>query len=73
LIELCGLVGAVLIDAEGIYDPRVINDRLVLGLRGTMSEFELSIFRQRSVEAIRQKAKRGEFPIAGGPVLGRHR
>jgi DNA invertase Pin-like site-specific DNA recombinase len=61
LIELCGLVGAVLIDAEGIYDPRVINDRLVLGLRGTMSEFELSIFRQRSVEAIRQKAKRGEF------------
>src|SRR4029453_6465347 len=36
LIELCGVVGAVLIDAEGIYDPRVINDRLVLGLRGTM-------------------------------------
>jgi len=61
LIELCGLVGAVLIDAEGIYDPRVINDRLVLGLRGTMSEFEPSISRQRSVEAIRQKAKRGEF------------
>lgn len=61
LIELCGLVGAVLIDAEGIYDPRVINDRLVLGLRGTMSEFELSILRQRSVEAIRHKAKRGEL------------
>jgi DNA invertase Pin-like site-specific DNA recombinase len=61
LIELCGLVGAVVIDAEGIYDPRVINDRLVLGLRVAMSEFELSIFRQRSVEAIRQKAKRGEF------------
>jgi DNA invertase Pin-like site-specific DNA recombinase len=60
LIELCGLVGAVLIDPEGIYDPRVINDRLVLGLRGTMSEFELGILRQRSVEAIRQKAKRGE-------------
>lgn len=64
LIELCGLVGAVLIDAEGIYDPRVINDRLVLGLRGTMSEFELSILRQRSVEAIRQKAKRGELRFA---------
>lgn len=61
LIELCGLVGAVVVDSEGIYDPRVINDRLVLGLRGTMSEFELSIFRQRSIEAIRQKAKRGEF------------
>lgn len=61
LIELCGLVGAVLIDPEGIYDPRVINDRLMLGLRGTMSEFELSILRQRSVESIRQKAKRGEL------------
>jgi DNA invertase Pin-like site-specific DNA recombinase len=61
LIELCGLVGAVLIDPEGIYDPRLINDRLVLGLRGTMSEFELGILRQRSVEAIRQKAKRGEL------------
>jgi hypothetical protein len=51
----------VLIDPEGIYDPRVINDRLVLGLRGTMSEFELGILRQRSVETIRQKAKRGEL------------
>ena len=61
LIELCGLVGAVLIDPEGIYDPRMINDRLVLGLRGTMSEFELGLLRQRSVEAIRQKAKRGEL------------
>lgn len=61
LIEFCGLVGAVLVDTEGIYDPRLINDRLVLGLRGTMSEFELGILRQRSVEAIRQKAKRGEL------------
>jgi DNA invertase Pin-like site-specific DNA recombinase len=61
LIELCGLVGAVLIDLEGIYDPRLINDRLVLGLRGTRSEFELGILRQRSVEAIRQKAQRGEL------------
>lgn len=67
LIELCGLVGAVLIDPEGIYDPRLINDRLVLGLRGTMSEFELNILRQRSVEAIRQKAKRGELRF-GLPV-----
>ena len=61
LIELCGLVGAVLIDPEGVYDPRLSNDRLLLGLRGTMSEFELSVFRQRSVEAIRQKAQRGEL------------
>jgi DNA invertase Pin-like site-specific DNA recombinase len=61
LIELCGLVGALLIDPEGIYDPRLSNDRLLLGLRGTMSEFELSMLRQRSLEAIRQKASRGEL------------
>jgi len=61
LIELCGLVGAVVIDPEGIYDPRVINDRLVLGLRGTMSEFELSIMRDRMFKASRQKAQRGEL------------
>ena len=61
LIELCGLVGAVLVDPEGVSDPRLSNDRLLLGLRGTMSEFELSILRQRSLEAIRQKARRGEL------------
>jgi len=61
LIELCGLVCAVLIDPEGVYDPRLSNDRLLLGLRGTMSEFELSVLRQRSLEAIRQKAQRGEL------------
>jgi DNA invertase Pin-like site-specific DNA recombinase len=61
LIELCGLVGSVLVDLDGIYDPRLSNDRLLLGLRGTMSEFELSVLRQRSLEAIRQKAARGEL------------
>src|SRR6516162_173838 len=61
LIELCGLVGALLIDPEGAYDPRITNDRLLLGLRGTMSEFELNVLRQRSLEAIRQKASRGEL------------
>jgi DNA invertase Pin-like site-specific DNA recombinase len=61
LIELCALVGALLIDPEGVYDPRITNDRLLLGLRGTMSEFELNILRQRSLEAIRQKASRGEL------------
>jgi DNA invertase Pin-like site-specific DNA recombinase len=61
LIELCGLVGAVVIDPEGVYDPRVRNDRLLLGLKGTMNEFELHLFRQRSLEAMRQKAHRGEF------------
>ena len=61
LIELCGLVGAIVIDPEGVYDPRSPNDRLLLGLKGTMNEFELHLFRQRSLEAMRQKARRGEF------------
>src|SRR6266516_4443015 len=61
LIELCGFVGAVVIDPDGIYDPGVINDRLLLGLKGTMSEFELNLLRQRSMEAIRLKAGRGEL------------
>jgi len=61
LIELCGMTGAVVIDPDGIYDPSFINDRLLLGLKGTMSEFELNLLRQRSLEAIRQKARRGEL------------
>jgi DNA invertase Pin-like site-specific DNA recombinase len=61
LIELSGMVGAVVIDPDGVYDPSLINDRLLLGLKGTMSEFELNLLRQRSVEAIRQKARRGEL------------
>jgi DNA invertase Pin-like site-specific DNA recombinase len=51
LIELCGMVGAVLVDLDGVYDPNLINDRL-LGLKGTMSEFEATLIRQRSIEAI---------------------
>jgi excisionase family DNA binding protein len=61
LIELCGMVGAVVVDFDGLYDPNILNDRLLLGLKGTMSEFELSLLRQRSEEAIRQKARRGEL------------
>lgn len=61
LIDLCSLAGALLIDPEGIYDPRLSNDRLLLGLKGTMSEFELTLFRQRSLEARHQKAVRGEL------------
>ena len=48
LIEFCGLVGTVIVDEDGIYDPRHPNDRLLLGMKGTMSELELSLFRQRS-------------------------
>ena len=61
LFELCGLVGALVIEPDGVYDPRLINDRLLLGLKGIMNEFELSLMRQRSVAAIWQKARRGEL------------
>jgi len=61
LLEFCGLVGTLIIDEDGIYDPRLPNDRLVLGMKGTMSEMEVSIFRQRSMEAMMQKARRGEL------------
>ena len=61
LLEFCGLVGSLIIDEDGTYDPRHPNDRLLLGMKGTMSEMELSIFRQRSQEALKQKARRGEL------------
>ncbi|MFN8626238.1 MAG: recombinase family protein [Candidatus Binatia bacterium] len=67
LIALCALNNTVLVDDDGIYDPCLINDRLLLGLKGTMSEFELSLFRQRAREAFEQKIKRGcalwELPV----------
>src|SRR3982075_3042695 len=58
LIDLCVLTQTLVVDAEGIYDPRLLNDRLLLGLKGTMSEFELGILRQRAQEAYRQKVLR---------------
>src|ERR1700731_1501979 len=61
LLEFCGLVGTLIVDEDGVYEPRSPNDRLLLGMKGTMSEMELSIFRQRSTEAIKQKARRGEL------------
>jgi len=76
LIEFCGLVGTVIVDEDGIYDPRHPNDRLLLGMKGTMSELELSLFRQRSQEALKQKARRGELflGVAAGYVrIGRDR
>jgi DNA invertase Pin-like site-specific DNA recombinase len=59
LIEFCGLVATIIVDEDGIYDPRHPNDRLLLGMKGTMSELELSLVRQRSQEALKQKARRG--------------
>lgn len=61
LLEFCSVVGALLIDAEGIYDPAQMNDRLLLGMKGTISEMELASFRQRAQAAIEQKARRGEL------------
>ena len=61
LLEFCGLVDTLIVDEDGIYNPRQPNDRLLLGMKGTMSEMELSTFRQRSSEAIKQKAQRGEL------------
>lgn len=61
LLEFCGLVNTLLIDENGIYDPRQPNDRLLLGMKGTISEMELSTFRQRAQGALDQKAKRGEL------------
>jgi DNA invertase Pin-like site-specific DNA recombinase len=76
LIEFCGLVGTIIVDEEGIYDPRHPNDRLLLGMKGTMSELELSLFRQRSHEALKQKARRGALFLrvaAGYLKAGRDR
>jgi DNA invertase Pin-like site-specific DNA recombinase len=76
LIEFCGLVGTIIVDEDGIYDPRHPNDRLLLGMKGTMSELELSLFRQRSHAALKQKARRGALflGVAAGYVkAGRDR
>lgn len=61
LLEFCSVVGALLIDAEGIYDPRDPNDRLLLGMKGQISEMELANFRARAQAALTQKAERGEL------------
>jgi DNA invertase Pin-like site-specific DNA recombinase len=67
LLDLCGLMGTLIVDAEGIYDPRQLNDRLLLGLKGTISEAELGWIRQRAHEGLLAKARRGEL-ILGLPV-----
>jgi DNA invertase Pin-like site-specific DNA recombinase len=59
LLEFCSVVGALLIDADAIYDPRLTNDRLLLGMKGTISEMEVASFRERAQAALRQKAQRG--------------
>lgn len=67
LIDLCALVGTLIVDPDGVYDPRLVNDRLLLGLKGSMSEYELSLLRQRSQAARDSKAKRGELRFSLPP------
>ena len=69
LIDLCALAGALVVDPDGAYDPRLVNDRLLLGLKGTMSEYELSLLRQRGIAARDSKARRGEFRFMLPPGL----
>ncbi|MYH36924.1 MAG: recombinase family protein [Rhodospirillaceae bacterium] len=63
IVELCGLVEARVIDHDGVYDPRHPNDRLLLGMKGTISEFELGVLRARMHDARSSKAARGELRI----------
>ncbi|TCW78857.1 serine recombinase [Burkholderia sp. SRS-46] len=64
LLELCGLVEARVIDLDGVYDPCRANDRLLLGMKGSISEFELNVLRTRMHDAKREKAHRGELRIS---------
>jgi len=63
LLEICGLTSTLILDEDGLYDPANFNDRLLLGLKGTMSEAELHVLRARLQGGIRHKARRGELRI----------
>jgi DNA invertase Pin-like site-specific DNA recombinase len=73
LLELCALSGALLGDPDGVYDPAEHNDRLLLGLKGTISEAELYLIKQRMWSGRIAKARRGELavPLPSGFVRGR--
>ena len=64
LVEVCRVVDTVPIDQEMVYAPRQSNDRLLLGLKASLNKYELDLLRQRSVEARREKARRGELLVA---------
>ena len=63
LIEMCRVVDTILVDQEAIYAPRHGNDRLLLGLKGSLNEYELDLLRQRSLAARYAKARRGELVV----------
>jgi DNA invertase Pin-like site-specific DNA recombinase len=70
LLEICAIFGILISDLDGVYDPSHYNDRLLLGLKGTMSEAELHILKQRMHQGKLSKARRGElaFPVPTGYV-----
>lgn len=61
LVEVCRIVDTLLVDEEAVYDARESNDRLLLGLKGSLNEYELDVLRQRAQTARRAKAARGEL------------
>ncbi len=64
LLELCGLVEARVIDLDGVYNPCRPNDRLLLGMKGSISEFELGVLKARMLDAAKSKARRGELRLS---------
>src|SRR6478609_11147564 len=64
LLEICALTDTLILDEDGIYDPAHFNDRLLLGLKGTMSEAELHLLRARLIGGMMSKARRGELQCA---------
>jgi len=72
LLEVCALFGTLIADLDGLYDPTQYNDRLLLGLKGTMSEAELHLLKQRLYQGCLSKARRGElaFALPTGYVWG---
>lgn len=75
LLEICALTKTLILDEEGIYDPAHFNDRLLLGLKGTMSEAELHVLKARLQGGAINKAKRGdlEIPLPIGLVYSAHK
>lgn len=63
LLEICALAGTLILDEDGLYDPAHFNDRLLLGLKGTMSEAELHVLRARLIGGQIAKARRGELEL----------
>ena len=63
LLEICALTETLILDEDGLYDPAHFNDRLLLGLKGTMSEAELHVLRARLRGGIVNKARRGELEV----------